>query len=168
MKWQASYSASWRWLLPSYLLSTPSNTHAHLLLVLNAPVSLLYHLLGNANDPAPFPRTICLSWRCSRPADRPCLSSVPSFLSSGVDSARVRQAGQIAGQSSTRRLGDYRVKFNYNEIDLLRWSQNTQITSYIRLLYRFYKGYYWWILARTKQSSRQYQDMCFVLLKGER
>ncbi|KAM8772011.1 TGF-beta-activated kinase 1 and MAP3K7-binding protein 1 isoform 3-T3 [Acanthopagrus schlegelii] len=37
----------------------------------------------------------------------------------GVDSARVRQAGQIAGQSSTRRLGDYRVKFNYNEIDLL-------------------------------------------------
>ncbi|KAM7394647.1 hypothetical protein PAMP_021435 [Pampus punctatissimus] len=37
----------------------------------------------------------------------------------GVDSARVRQAGQIGGQSSTRRLGDYRVKFNYNEIDLL-------------------------------------------------
>ncbi|XP_070773978.1 TGF-beta-activated kinase 1 and MAP3K7-binding protein 1 isoform X2 [Enoplosus armatus] len=37
----------------------------------------------------------------------------------GLDSARVRQAGQIAGQSSTRRLGDYRVKFNYNEIDLL-------------------------------------------------
>lgn len=37
----------------------------------------------------------------------------------GVDSARVRQAGQIAGQSSTRRLGDYPVKFNYNEIDLL-------------------------------------------------
>ncbi|XP_058496466.1 TGF-beta-activated kinase 1 and MAP3K7-binding protein 1 isoform X1 [Solea solea] len=37
----------------------------------------------------------------------------------GVDSARVRQAGQIVGQSSTRRLGDYRVKLNYNEIDLL-------------------------------------------------
>ncbi|KAM9770501.1 TGF-beta-activated kinase 1 and MAP3K7-binding protein 1 isoform 2-T2 [Menidia menidia] len=37
----------------------------------------------------------------------------------GVDSARVRQAVQIAGQSSTRRLGDYRVKINYNEIDLL-------------------------------------------------
>lgn len=37
----------------------------------------------------------------------------------GVDSARVRQAGQISGQSSTRRLGDYRVKFNYNEIELL-------------------------------------------------
>ncbi|XP_031734220.1 TGF-beta-activated kinase 1 and MAP3K7-binding protein 1 isoform X1 [Anarrhichthys ocellatus] len=37
----------------------------------------------------------------------------------GVDSSRVRQAGQISGQSSTRRLGDYRVKFNYNEIELL-------------------------------------------------
>ncbi|XP_056265430.1 TGF-beta-activated kinase 1 and MAP3K7-binding protein 1 isoform X2 [Pseudoliparis swirei] len=37
----------------------------------------------------------------------------------GVDPARVRQAGQVAGQSSTRRLGDYRVKFNYNEIELL-------------------------------------------------
>uniref|UniRef100_A0A8D3BWY7 TGF-beta-activated kinase 1 and MAP3K7-binding protein 1 n=1 Tax=Scophthalmus maximus TaxID=52904 RepID=A0A8D3BWY7_SCOMX len=37
----------------------------------------------------------------------------------GVDSARVRQAGQIAGQSSTRRLGDYRVKFNYSDIDTL-------------------------------------------------
>ncbi|KAF0037039.1 hypothetical protein F2P81_009913 [Scophthalmus maximus] len=37
----------------------------------------------------------------------------------GVDAARVRQAGQIAGQSSTRRLGDYRVKFNYSDIDTL-------------------------------------------------
>ncbi|XP_029013875.1 TGF-beta-activated kinase 1 and MAP3K7-binding protein 1 isoform X2 [Betta splendens] len=37
----------------------------------------------------------------------------------GVDPAHVKQAGQIAGQSSTRRFGDYRVKFNYNEIDLL-------------------------------------------------
>ncbi|KAM4751253.1 TGF-beta-activated kinase 1 and MAP3K7-binding protein 1 isoform 2-T3 [Anableps anableps] len=37
----------------------------------------------------------------------------------GVDAARVRQAGQIAGQTSTRRLGDSRVKINYNEIDLL-------------------------------------------------
>ncbi|MED6281672.1 hypothetical protein CHARACLAT_024074 [Characodon lateralis] len=37
----------------------------------------------------------------------------------GVDPARVRQAGQIAGHTSTRRLGDYRVKINYNEIDLL-------------------------------------------------
>ncbi|KAG7222510.1 hypothetical protein INR49_004583 [Caranx melampygus] len=47
----------------------------------------------------------------------------------GVDSARVRQAGQIAGQSSTRRLGDYRVKFNYNEIDLLSAAKTRPIIS---------------------------------------
>lgn len=44
----------------------------------------------------------------------------PLHHHAGVDSARVRQAGQIAGQTSTRRLGDYRVKLNYNDIDLLR------------------------------------------------
>lgn len=37
----------------------------------------------------------------------------------GVDSTLVREAGQIAGQSSTRRLGDYRVKINYSDITLL-------------------------------------------------
>ncbi|XP_040003075.1 TGF-beta-activated kinase 1 and MAP3K7-binding protein 1 isoform X4 [Xiphias gladius] len=47
----------------------------------------------------------------------------------GVDIARVRQAGQIAGQSSTRRLGDYRVKFNYNEIDLLSAAKTRPIIA---------------------------------------
>ncbi|XP_032389879.1 TGF-beta-activated kinase 1 and MAP3K7-binding protein 1 isoform X3 [Etheostoma spectabile] len=47
----------------------------------------------------------------------------------GVDSARVRQAGQIAGQSSTRRLGDYRVKFNYNEIDLLSTAKTRPVIA---------------------------------------
>uniref|UniRef100_A0A4W6CX26 TGF-beta activated kinase 1 (MAP3K7) binding protein 1 n=1 Tax=Lates calcarifer TaxID=8187 RepID=A0A4W6CX26_LATCA len=47
----------------------------------------------------------------------------------GVDSARVRQAGQIGGQSSTRRLGDYRVKFNYNEIDLLSAAKTRPIIA---------------------------------------
>ncbi|XP_054460104.1 LOW QUALITY PROTEIN: TGF-beta-activated kinase 1 and MAP3K7-binding protein 1 [Anoplopoma fimbria] len=47
----------------------------------------------------------------------------------GVDSARVRQAGQITGQSSTRRLGDYRVKFNYNEIELLSAAKSRPIIS---------------------------------------
>ncbi|XP_069385422.1 TGF-beta-activated kinase 1 and MAP3K7-binding protein 1 isoform X5 [Paralichthys olivaceus] len=47
----------------------------------------------------------------------------------GVDSARVRQAGQITGQSSTRRLGDYRVKFNYNEIDLLSAAKTKPIIA---------------------------------------
>lgn len=52
---------------------------------------------------------------------RPCVRFPSS--PAGLDSARIRQAGQIAGQSSSRRLGDYRVKFNYNEIDVLRWSR---------------------------------------------
>ncbi|XP_028263429.1 TGF-beta-activated kinase 1 and MAP3K7-binding protein 1 isoform X2 [Parambassis ranga] len=47
----------------------------------------------------------------------------------GVDSARIRQAGQIAGQSCTRRLGDYRVKFNYNEIDLLSVAKSKPIIA---------------------------------------
>ena len=38
-----------------------------------------------------------------------------------MDPARVKQAGQIAGQPSTRTIGDYRVKLNYTDIDLLRW-----------------------------------------------
>ncbi|XP_068606640.1 TGF-beta-activated kinase 1 and MAP3K7-binding protein 1 isoform X2 [Brachionichthys hirsutus] len=47
----------------------------------------------------------------------------------GVDSARVRQAGQIAGRTSTRRLGDYRVKFSYNEIDLLSSAKARPVIS---------------------------------------
>ncbi|KAF7217801.1 TGF-beta-activated kinase 1 and MAP3K7-binding protein 1 isoform X1 [Nothobranchius furzeri] len=47
----------------------------------------------------------------------------------GVDAARVRQAGQIAGQSSVRRLGDYRVKFNYSEIDLLSAAKSRPIIA---------------------------------------
>uniref|UniRef100_A0A672ZE03 TGF-beta activated kinase 1/MAP3K7 binding protein 1 n=2 Tax=Sphaeramia orbicularis TaxID=375764 RepID=A0A672ZE03_9TELE len=47
----------------------------------------------------------------------------------GVDSSRVRQAGQIAGQSSTRRLGDYRVKFNYTDIDLLSGAKSRPIIA---------------------------------------
>ncbi|XP_026215024.1 TGF-beta-activated kinase 1 and MAP3K7-binding protein 1 isoform X1 [Anabas testudineus] len=47
----------------------------------------------------------------------------------GVDSARVKQAGQIAGQSSTRRLGDYRVKCNYSEIDLLSAAKTMPIIA---------------------------------------
>ncbi|KAM9792433.1 TGF-beta-activated kinase 1 and MAP3K7-binding protein 1 [Neosynchiropus ocellatus] len=47
----------------------------------------------------------------------------------GVDSARVRQAGQIAGQTSTRRFGDYRVKFNYGEIELLSAAKSKPIIA---------------------------------------
>ncbi|XP_053190531.1 TGF-beta-activated kinase 1 and MAP3K7-binding protein 1 isoform X2 [Scomber japonicus] len=47
----------------------------------------------------------------------------------GVDSARIRQAGQIAGQNSTRRLGDYRVKLNYNEMDLLSTAKSKPVIA---------------------------------------
>ncbi|XP_035769291.1 TGF-beta-activated kinase 1 and MAP3K7-binding protein 1 [Neolamprologus brichardi] len=47
----------------------------------------------------------------------------------GLDSSRIRQAGQIAGQSSSRRLGDYRVKFNYNEIDLLSAAKSKPVVA---------------------------------------
>ncbi|XP_068455659.1 TGF-beta-activated kinase 1 and MAP3K7-binding protein 1 isoform X1 [Clinocottus analis] len=47
----------------------------------------------------------------------------------GVDPARVRQAGQLAGQNSTRRLGDYRVKFNYNDIDLLSAAKSQPVIA---------------------------------------
>ncbi|KAM4611799.1 TGF-beta-activated kinase 1 and MAP3K7-binding protein 1 isoform 2-T2 [Polymixia lowei] len=47
----------------------------------------------------------------------------------GVDPARVRLAGQIVGQSSTRRIGDYRVKFNYPDIDLLSGAKSKPIIA---------------------------------------
>lgn len=57
-----------------------------------------------------------LSW--GRKSWRWPLSRAPA----GLDPNRLRQAGLIAGQSSTRRIGDYKVKFNYTDIDLLRWA----------------------------------------------
>lgn len=47
----------------------------------------------------------------------------------GVEPALVRQAGQIAGQSSTRRLGDYRVKINYSDIHLLSSAQSKPVIA---------------------------------------
>ncbi|KAJ3615363.1 hypothetical protein NHX12_018930 [Muraenolepis orangiensis] len=47
----------------------------------------------------------------------------------GVDPARVKQAGQIAGQSSTRTIGDYRVKLNYTDIDLLSGAKSQPIIA---------------------------------------
>uniref|UniRef100_A0A8C5BFZ5 TGF-beta activated kinase 1/MAP3K7 binding protein 1 n=1 Tax=Gadus morhua TaxID=8049 RepID=A0A8C5BFZ5_GADMO len=47
----------------------------------------------------------------------------------GVDPARVKQAGQIAGQPSTRTIGDYRVKLNYTDIDLLSGAKSQPIIA---------------------------------------
>lgn len=45
----------------------------------------------------------------------------------------MRQAAQIAGQTSTRRLGDYRVKLNYTDIDLLRYRLSTRAHTHAGL-----------------------------------
>uniref|UniRef100_A0A3B3S349 TGF-beta-activated kinase 1 and MAP3K7-binding protein 1 n=1 Tax=Paramormyrops kingsleyae TaxID=1676925 RepID=A0A3B3S349_9TELE len=47
----------------------------------------------------------------------------------GLDSSRLRQAGLVAGQSSTRRIGDYRVKFNYTDIELLSTAKSKPIIA---------------------------------------
>uniref|UniRef100_A0A9J7YPD8 TGF-beta activated kinase 1/MAP3K7 binding protein 1 n=1 Tax=Cyprinus carpio carpio TaxID=630221 RepID=A0A9J7YPD8_CYPCA len=47
----------------------------------------------------------------------------------GVDLVRLRQTGLISGQSSTRRIGDYKVKFNYTDIDVLSAATQKPIIS---------------------------------------
>ncbi|MEJ1271496.1 TGF-beta activated kinase 1/MAP3K7 binding protein 1 [Cricetulus griseus] len=37
----------------------------------------------------------------------------------GLDAGKIKQVGIICGQESTRRIGDYRVKYGYTDIDLL-------------------------------------------------
>lgn len=38
----------------------------------------------------------------------------------GLDAGKIKQVGTICGQESTRRIGDYKVKYGYTDIDLLR------------------------------------------------
>ncbi|XP_039512525.1 TGF-beta-activated kinase 1 and MAP3K7-binding protein 1 isoform X2 [Pimephales promelas] len=47
----------------------------------------------------------------------------------GLDPVRLRQTGLISGQSSTRRIGDYKVKFNYTDIDVLSAAKHKPIIS---------------------------------------
>uniref|UniRef100_A0A8B9H880 TGF-beta-activated kinase 1 and MAP3K7-binding protein 1 n=1 Tax=Astyanax mexicanus TaxID=7994 RepID=A0A8B9H880_ASTMX len=47
----------------------------------------------------------------------------------GLDPARLRQAGLIAGQSSLRRIGDYKVKFNYTDIDVLSAAKSKPVIA---------------------------------------
>lgn len=39
---------------------------------------------------------------------------------SGLDAGKIKQVGTICGQESTRRIGDYKVKYGYTDIELLR------------------------------------------------
>ncbi|KAA0713473.1 TGF-beta-activated kinase 1 and MAP3K7-binding protein 1 [Triplophysa tibetana] len=47
----------------------------------------------------------------------------------GLDPVGLRQVGLISGQSSTRRIGDYKVKFNYTDIDVLSAAKNKPIIA---------------------------------------
>ncbi|XP_068108213.1 TGF-beta-activated kinase 1 and MAP3K7-binding protein 1 [Hyperolius riggenbachi] len=47
----------------------------------------------------------------------------------GLDTAKIKQAGTMLGQSSTRRIGDYKVKYNYNDMELLSTAKSKPITA---------------------------------------
>ncbi|XP_073809575.1 TGF-beta-activated kinase 1 and MAP3K7-binding protein 1 isoform X2 [Danio rerio] len=47
----------------------------------------------------------------------------------GLDPVRLRQTAVISGQSSTRRIGDYKVKFNYTDIDVLSAAKHKPIIA---------------------------------------
>lgn len=42
------------------------------------------------------------------------------FNLAGLDAGKIKQVGTIRGQESTRRIGDYKVKYGYTDIELLR------------------------------------------------
>lgn len=56
------------------------------------------------------------SWLCIRQG----MSSCTLFPLAGLDAGKIKQVGVICGQESTRRIGDYKVKYGYTDIDLLR------------------------------------------------
>ncbi|XP_018598501.1 TGF-beta-activated kinase 1 and MAP3K7-binding protein 1 isoform X2 [Scleropages formosus] len=47
----------------------------------------------------------------------------------GLDAHRLRSTVLVAGQTSTRRIGDYRVKFNYTDFELLSAAKNKPIIA---------------------------------------
>ncbi|XP_028727007.1 TGF-beta-activated kinase 1 and MAP3K7-binding protein 1 isoform X2 [Peromyscus leucopus] len=47
----------------------------------------------------------------------------------GLDAGKVKQVGIICGQESTRRIGDYKVKYGYTDIDLLSAAKSKPIIA---------------------------------------
>ncbi|XP_077308449.1 TGF-beta-activated kinase 1 and MAP3K7-binding protein 1 isoform X2 [Lithobates pipiens] len=47
----------------------------------------------------------------------------------GLDTAKIKQAGVIGGQASTRRIGDYKVKYNFNDMELLSAAKSKPVTA---------------------------------------
>uniref|UniRef100_A0A3Q2H537 TGF-beta-activated kinase 1 and MAP3K7-binding protein 1 n=1 Tax=Equus caballus TaxID=9796 RepID=A0A3Q2H537_HORSE len=47
----------------------------------------------------------------------------------GLDAGKIKQVGIICGQESTRRIGDYKVKYGYTDIDLLSSAKSKPIIA---------------------------------------
>lgn len=47
----------------------------------------------------------------------------------GLDAGKIKQVGVICGQESTRRIGDYKVKYSYTDIDLLSTAKSKPIIA---------------------------------------
>uniref|UniRef100_G3U9I2 TGF-beta-activated kinase 1 and MAP3K7-binding protein 1 n=1 Tax=Loxodonta africana TaxID=9785 RepID=G3U9I2_LOXAF len=47
----------------------------------------------------------------------------------GLDAGKIKQAGIICGQESTRRIGDYKVKYGYTDIELLSAAKSKPIIA---------------------------------------
>ncbi|XP_043927584.1 TGF-beta-activated kinase 1 and MAP3K7-binding protein 1 [Protopterus annectens] len=47
----------------------------------------------------------------------------------GLDAGRIKQVGAIGGQDSTRRIGDYKMKYEYSDIELLSAAKSKPITA---------------------------------------
>uniref|UniRef100_A0A8D0NNV8 TGF-beta-activated kinase 1 and MAP3K7-binding protein 1 n=1 Tax=Sus scrofa TaxID=9823 RepID=A0A8D0NNV8_PIG len=47
----------------------------------------------------------------------------------GLDAGKLKQVGVICGQESTRRIGDYKVKYGYTDIDLLSAAKSKPIIA---------------------------------------
>lgn len=54
------------------------------------------------------------------PASFPNFIFIFFFNLAGLDAGKIKQVGTIRGQESTRRIGDYKVKYGYTDIELLR------------------------------------------------
>ncbi|NXJ87982.1 TAB1 protein, partial [Corythaixoides concolor] len=51
------------------------------------------------------------------------------FSQLGLDAGKIKQVGTIRGQESTRRIGDYKVKYGYTDIELLSAAKSKPIIA---------------------------------------
>ncbi|POI29239.1 hypothetical protein CIB84_007011, partial [Bambusicola thoracicus] len=66
---------------------------------------------------------------CSKSFEFPKLSYFLFFNLAGLDAGKIKQVGTIRGQESTRRIGDYKVKYGYTDIELLSAAKSKPIIA---------------------------------------